>query len=442
MPNTAAQEDQERATLEGLELDCRSSMISLEQAEKQYEEHLLQASEDHLPVADPSLDITTESNAVISDQASSGTSTQQETILDLARVEVDSMRNSITRTSIAQYTPQDHVIRHSQRLSKLMQEDHPRLSQRWSTLLTANLGSAEEPWSCEGGLSSAVRANHKRSLPDLPKLTTLLGRDNIYTRFLTWFVRQIPSSQVEILDDLRSNLHPSSLPAGHVKAIDIRVEQPLLIEADVSQSDQTDTAGPHIPMIVICLKNENIGDLSSETVQVWVRDKIELLDLSWNSIESIPKNMGDCTHLRRLDLRHNQLETIPEALLCLSSLVALDLRDNKLRYIPSAISKMTELQVLLLSDNNIQGIPLAIGRMKNLKLLEVVRNPVVFPSTRALIDVRHPQLEEVAQDKPVPRTVYTECLKAYLKFCPAKEITITNGMIPYTSTRLHVFCFV
>jgi hypothetical protein len=90
---------------------------------------------------------------------------------------------------------------------------------------------------------------------------------------------------------------------------------------------------------------------------------------------------------------------------------------------------MKSLQVLLLSDNKLQGLPLAIGRMKDLKILEVVRNPMVFPSARAFFDLH---LGQVYQYRPLHRVVYTVRLKAYLKCCPANDVTVTSGIISYS----------
>lgn len=465
LPNNVAQDDQERAILQGLELDCRSSLISLEQAEQQYEEHIMLSSVENF---DSSVENswpgeTTDTNTIVKNRPISNTASQQEMILRLARIEVDSIRDSFTRSSTGQESFQDQVIRYSQRLSKLMENDHRTLSQRWSMLLSSSTDGIGEPLYDEDNIYAAHRLGDKQEMPE-PKLTlTLPGQEEKYTQFRTWLLCQPWSDQDSILEALRSdvfydrlskdkaNIFDTVLAQGSLNnsrtpilgtihspwtQTDTQLARTISEQAALNHTDKVDaidTASAEIEPVsaIVCLRNENIVDLSSEAVQAWIRDRTKMLDLSWNCIRSMPRTLSLCVHLRRLDLGHNHLETVPDSLLCLASLIALDLRGNRLRSIPTAISDLKALQVLFLSENEIQGLPLAIGKMRHLRILEFFRNPIVFPSASAFFDMRRSHFPNTSQAYSRFDAIGTVQLKSYLKCYPAPEVTGTNGTTPF-----------
>jgi hypothetical protein len=317
----------------------------------------------------------------------------------------------------------------------------------------------------------AFEAVDEQLLPETKLTLTMPGQEAVYVRFRTWLLTQPWSDQDKILEALRSEVYSdrlskdqattldtvlahsrdksndkkdSTIPwsetrsspwtQGHTPLARAISEQAALEHAEVIDPQQAAPAGIELDPNAISSRNENIIDLSSEAVQVWIRKCTETLDLSWNCIRRMPHNMSLCTNLRRLDLGHNHLEIIPQSLLYLEALVALDLRGNRLHIIPSAISRLTALQVLFLSDNKIQGLPLAIGRMKNLQILELQRNPIVFPSANVFFDMRRSLPRDTSLDTRRYDAASTAQLKSYLKCFPS------NGMIGTQGTKILFLC--
>ncbi|KAH4861829.1 hypothetical protein HBH75_025950 [Parastagonospora nodorum] len=475
--SNVAEDDQERTTLQSLELDHRASLISLEQAERQYEKLTLQhsAEDAESPAEYAWLDTIIDTNVVVRDDSISGDASQHATILQIARMEVNSIRDSLTRSSWGEDSLQDQVVRHSQRLSKLMEEDHRRLSQRWSALLLSNHDNSDTSLHGEGFLGQVVETSDEPVLPGAHVTFTMPGQEATYIQFRKWLLWQPWSLQDQILEALRSEVFSDRLWKDQASALDAVLAQsggtpngfddatPPELETGsppgmkfnaiseegkvehVARVDdqQDDVAESKLDFDAITLTKAHIVDIPSETVQTWVWKRTQKLDLSWNFIRTVPQSMGLCTNLRRLDLGYNHLETIPQPLLLLNSLVALDLRGNMLRAIPSAISRLTALQSLLLSDNRIQGLPLAIGGMKTLQILELSRNPVVFPSANSFFDMRRSLPRDTSPDQRQFDTIGTARLKSYLKCYPADDMTGTYaqavaGNLPEDALRFQL----
>lgn len=126
---------------------------------------------------------------------------------------------------------------------------------------------------------------------------------------------------------------------------------------------------------------------------------LQMLRLSFDRIESLPKNFGNhknlkslylwgnslrklpssfsqITQLEILDLAGNTFRHFPKELLYESSPVFVDLCFNQIKEIPEDIWKMERTDTLILSYNRISKIPPSIIQMKNLKYLDLSGNPI------------------------------------------------------------------
>ncbi|KAK8272660.1 hypothetical protein V6Z11_D11G348300 [Gossypium hirsutum] len=104
-----------------------------------------------------------------------------------------------------------------------------------------------------------------------------------------------------------------------------------------------------------------------------------VLDLSWNSLSSVPKWIFSLHGLVSIDLSVNSLEgPIPDYFRNISFLEVLDLSGNHLNSsIPNsfAIGNLSSVTQLDLSVNQLNGqIPLSIGELSSLKLFDVSEN--------------------------------------------------------------------
>ncbi|KAH7411804.1 hypothetical protein DE146DRAFT_255102 [Phaeosphaeria sp. MPI-PUGE-AT-0046c] len=444
---TATQDDQEQATLQSLELDCRSSMISLEQAERQYQESL-----DHtFNGEDPSLEHashngSTDAESTVNDEAFLDVNDLQRRLFHMARRDVNSIRSSLKSTLDERESLQARMFQQTQRLSMLMAEDHRRLSQRWSRLLRDDFSlgdtshhdkqssSAWQKSTADDQLAMAIFPNHPE------KQTT-------YVDFRNWFLTLPWSLQFEVLKALRSVMRPDRTSTDRSKAAAtyslaskylssnanaFQVPDPLeessrwtreeipqestdIIVQAISNQIATQSSGPTFfgSIVVrrgITLKKRNISEMAEGATKLLVREGVGSLDLSDNLLQALPLAFGVYHGLRFLNLQHNQLEVFPAPLLRLPALAALDLRDNKIRCIPSAISSMKGLEVLFLSGNELQGLPFAIGSMDNLKILDYSGNPIVFPAP-SVFDILQTNLYSTLP----PQLRLISMLKNYLK---------------------------
>lgn len=102
----------------------------------------------------------------------------------------------------------------------------------------------------------------------------------------------------------------------------------------------------------------------------------QLLDLSYNKIETLEDNIGAFKALRSLDLSHNQLKVLPDSFSALQDLEVLNLANNQFQTFPIVLTTLPKLRTLNLKGNSIQILPPEIAEFKSLKHLEIGFNPL------------------------------------------------------------------
>lgn len=129
---------------------------------------------------------------------------------------------------------------------------------------------------------------------------------------------------------------------------------------------------------------------------------LKRLDLSGNSIKTIPTNIKDLEHLEELYLSNCKLDSLPVEILNLSKLKVLDVKRNCSVYekrsieVPEQIGRLKNLETLDVSDNSYEigvdekayriffsglKLPDSIGELSNLKTLINDQNPVDLPAS-------------------------------------------------------------
>lgn len=137
---------------------------------------------------------------------------------------------------------------------------------------------------------------------------------------------------------------------------------------------------------------EQYGALESGIV---CAEDIVRLDLSSNSLKSIPQDIGILSKLTVLNLSNNKLESLPESIKRLSALSNIDLRRNNFTKLPDVISQLpikslnisgnkisdisilkdcNELMVLDLSNNLIKEIDIKLPESNTLRTLNLSNN--------------------------------------------------------------------
>ncbi len=104
-------------------------------------------------------------------------------------------------------------------------------------------------------------------------------------------------------------------------------------------------------------------------------DATQLL-LSYNSLSSLPSQMGAMDKLQVLKLDHNLLRGSLIAEIRKMPLLTLDASYNNMTGVPAEIGQLTSLQTLNFSYNKLTAFPNEVANIKQLKTLDITGNPL------------------------------------------------------------------
>jgi len=102
-------------------------------------------------------------------------------------------------------------------------------------------------------------------------------------------------------------------------------------------------------------------------------DTLEILDLSGNSLSSLPDDFSRLTKLRIIFLSNNQFTQLPEVLGRCPELSMVGFKTNRIRKV-SAKAIPIKLRWLILTDNEIEELPKEIGNCAQLQKLMLAGN--------------------------------------------------------------------
>ncbi|KXX82287.1 Leucine-rich repeat-containing protein sog2 [Madurella mycetomatis] len=135
--------------------------------------------------------------------------------------------------------------------------------------------------------------------------------------------------------------------------------------------------------LTIDLSRKRIQKLPEEIVEI-IKDELERLALSHNSLQTFPARISECTSLRYINVRQNKFKEFPLTLCDLKSLEILDLSRNMLQVLPPEIVKLSSLKVLSVTKNQITHLPLYLADMPSLSIIKLEGNPLKFPPLEVL----------------------------------------------------------
>lgn len=108
-------------------------------------------------------------------------------------------------------------------------------------------------------------------------------------------------------------------------------------------------------------------------------DELEGLDMSFQGIKVIGKEITLLVSLKQLILNNNDIETIPEDISNLIRLEVLDFSYNKIEKIPTELGRLINLKELYLNNNMIVEVPMELGTLYKLENFSILNNPLVHP---------------------------------------------------------------
>ncbi|XP_027915575.1 plant intracellular Ras-group-related LRR protein 6-like [Vigna unguiculata] len=107
-------------------------------------------------------------------------------------------------------------------------------------------------------------------------------------------------------------------------------------------------------------------------------ERLEIVDLSGMSLDSLPNPSLNLATICKLDLSNNNLQNIPESLTArLLNMVVLDVHSNQLRYLPNSIGCLSKIKVLNVSGNLIEYLPKTIENCRSLEELNANFNKLI-----------------------------------------------------------------
>ncbi len=116
--------------------------------------------------------------------------------------------------------------------------------------------------------------------------------------------------------------------------------------------------------------------LTEIPAEVFDFDWLQVLNLSFNEITTLPDPLASLQNLTILNLSFNGITTLPDAIASLQNLTYLNLGNNKISILPDAIASLQNLTELDLSHNQITTLPDAIAHLQNLTILNLSFNGI------------------------------------------------------------------
>lgn len=112
--------------------------------------------------------------------------------------------------------------------------------------------------------------------------------------------------------------------------------------------------------------------------QIWALKRLEVIDLSFNAIYSLPNGvLQDLVHLKKFILSYNQLYELPDDFKCLKNLRELYLDGNAFVQMPPSMLELPQLEILQINKNSISYLPKNLVNLKELKNLNIADNQIV-----------------------------------------------------------------
>ncbi|XP_069105584.1 leucine-rich repeat protein SHOC-2-like [Argopecten irradians] len=101
------------------------------------------------------------------------------------------------------------------------------------------------------------------------------------------------------------------------------------------------------------------------------------LNLSGQALQTLPQDISYFTRLEVLNVSHNSLCEVPASLARLRGLRVLLLQENKIMMVPDTITNCTHLTEINLTRNKLSNLPRNIDALKNLRILKLGQNEFV-----------------------------------------------------------------
>ena len=154
-------------------------------------------------------------------------------------------------------------------------------------------------------------------------------------------------------------------------------------------------------------------------------------------LQRLPATIGYLAErLEILDLSYNSLEDLPLELCSLRYLQRLNCSNNRLRCVPTEIDRLASLEELCLDNNYITAFPPNLGYTKKLQKFYISNNPLVDEDSTPYTPFHPPSVTECdlckAQLDDEPLLVMN-----FIDICTNKSVPIAYFLCRYCAVTLH-----
>ncbi len=167
-----------------------------------------------------------------------------------------------------------------------------------------------------------------------------------------------------------------------------------------------------------------------------------LIQVSKNSIEKLPVDIGLLRELKYLDVSCNQIVELPDSICDLNKLESLSMESNGkvLKALPPSIGRLSSLRKLTAADCGFRTLPGSIGDISHLKILNLKGNSLSCGSLAPIeslhelhyLDASNNQIQDFP---PLPSSIMT-CQLSYNQIRYATRHIFfenTNNIVPFFS---------
>jgi len=140
-----------------------------------------------------------------------------------------------------------------------------------------------------------------------------------------------------------------------------------------------------------------VSDCKKETISFenWVSENktTKVINLSQKEIGPLPASIAKLEVVEELTLQYDSITSIPEELGSLTNLRILNLSGNSFSVVPESLIRLQKLETLLLGRTEITKVPGFLSELKNLKTLALDETKISFTEEDVEILSRIPHLE-------------------------------------------------
>lgn len=144
----------------------------------------------------------------------------------------------------------------------------------------------------------------------------------------------------------------------------------------VKLTEIPDALGPNLPGLeVLNVSNNSLRTLPDSIVYMTSLTQLSVLH---NELESLPRRIGLLCNMRRLEIANNRLGSLPDTFAALTHIKRLDLEGNRLRLLPENLDLMVKLETLNVNKNRLLRLPRCLHRMPVLSVVMANKNCITY----------------------------------------------------------------